>query len=1076
MTSDGRQTIEHVLRYVLETHIMFSALPLREKEILQNLFQVRSFEDGQAITAQDEPADGMYIIYSGQARLKQLAGKRIVSVGMVEEGGTLGEMSMLEPMSWPSSAIAVGKVVSLFLPANEVRALVAKSSVIEQHFKMHVSLIEVGTRLRGLLGKASYDNEQFLEILHSLGVKNVGAGKDLFRQGDNDPRLYFVERGIVELVRTPLEGEPIRLDEVMKGGLLGEPAALAGYNEKGGAQTYTARAVRDSMLLVIPKKAVKLLLDINPALAERLAERVRQIDGYEQEELAVRRRAEGVDMRIRLADSVTEAEFRTLEQQKGSASSLPVVRQSNETECAAACLAAVCNHYGKAFTLGQIRELTSLDYANATPDDIVRGAEVLGFRAKGYALRYDDIKGTKLPAIIGWEGYHYVVAFKVTDSEVHVMDPDGGIKRLGKAEFIQSWTVPEVVDGNADPESGLLIALEPTQRFEVGEAPVKPIMHFLHYILPHKKFFAEAFLAALVINMLGLASPLFVQTIVDTVVVHHDVSLLNMMLAGMVMVTAFSTIMMIAQNLLLAHSTARLDMRLMSEFYRHVLSLPMDFFLKRNKGEILTRFGENQKVRAIITGSSVTVLLNSLMVVIYFAMMFAYSTALATVVILFLPLYIAIVLYFTPRIKKIAQQIFLTNSQAQSYLIESLNGIESLKATANEYYARSRWENALVDNVNRSFQQRRLGLMSDSLFRMATLASTILVLWLGANEVMAGTMTVGELMGFNMLMGLVTAPVMQMVNLWNDFQEIRIAMDRVGDVITVKPEQEPIAQPEKMPATVKVAEGRIQFRKVNFSYSTNDQTKQVMREFDLEIAPGQKVALVGASGCGKSTIAKMILGFHKPNSGEVLIDGKEIGSLDLYSLRRNIGVVLQEGFVFSGTVAENIALGDPEPDMQAVKEASHLAGADEFIVNFPLGYQTPIGEKGIGLSGGQRQRICIARALYRRPKIMLFDEATSALDNESEARIIQQLKLVTHNRTSISIAHRLTTVIDSDMICFIRDGKVAEKGSHKQLIDREYLIENGYKGHYYQLASTQFELPKLDLPAAAAMATATPVA
>ena len=483
--------------------------------------------------------------------------------------------------------------------------------------------------------------------------------------------------------------------------------------------------------------------------------------------------------------------------------------------------------------------------------------------------------------------------------------------------------------------------------------------------------------------------------------VHHDVSLLNMMLAGMVLVSVFSTLSTIAQSLLLAHTTTRLDMRIMSEFYRHVLSLPMNFFLTRNKGEIMARFGENQKIRQIISGSTVTAILNTLMIVLYFFMMFGYSLMLTFIFMLFIPMYLAIIWYFTPRIKAISQEIFQTNANSQSKLIESLNGIETIKATANEYMARSNWENFFVDNVNKGFQSQRLNLMSNSLNKLVSLGSNVVILWLGANQVMAGSMTIGELMGFNMLSGMVIGPILQMVNLWNSMLEVRISVDRVGEVLSIKSEQESVTSPEKMPATLTDCQGRIEFVKVNFSYIANDKENFVMKDFDLVIEAGQRVAFVGPTGCGKSTIAKMILGFNIPRSGQCLIDGKDIRTLDLTSLRRNIGVVLQDSFLISGTVAENIALGDPEPDMQAVMNAARLAGVQEFIIKLPLEYQTPIGEKGMGLAGGQRQRICIARALYRRPKIMIFDEATSALDEKTQALIQENIQAILKGRTSI---------------------------------------------------------------------------
>jgi ATP-binding cassette subfamily B protein len=337
------------------------------------------------------------------------------------------------------------------------------------------------------------------------------------------------------------------------------------------------------------------------------------------------------------------------------------------------------------------------------------------------------------------------------------------------------------------------------------------------------------------------------------------------------------------------------------------------------------------------------------------------------------------------------------------------------------------------------------------------------VLWIGANQVMAGDLSIGELMGFNMLTGMVIGPILQMVGLWNSLLEVRISVDRVGEILSVTPEQEPISSPDKIPASLSNCRGKIEFRKVNFSYVINDQENFVMRDFDLCIEPGQRIAFVGSSGCGKSTIAKMMLGFNMPINGECLIDGKEIRDVDLTSLRRNIGVVLQDSFIIAGTVAENIALGDPEPDLSAVAEAAKLAGAHEFIINYPVGYQTLIGEKGMGISGGQRQRVCIARALYRKPKILIFDEATSALDNESEKRIQENMQTILRGRTSITIAHRLSTIIDSDVICYIADGKVAEKGTHEQLTNKDYLKDMSYKGLYYKLAQPQFNLPLLDL-------------
>ncbi|CAK0750373.1 Peptidase C39 [uncultured Gammaproteobacteria bacterium] len=1057
------------IQQVLRTHVLFSVLPLAEKSQIQALLEFRRYNPGDYLGRQGEAIDGMYIVHGGLARLKQEnADGKVVRIGDAHKHDTLGEMSLIENSEWGHDVVAEGVAEAIVLPALKARDVLTRSPTIDEHFKRFVGLIKVGERLRSLLGQASYTPEQFTEMVSKLGVKRIKLDTMVFNQGDNDPRLYYIESGTIELVRAPISGDAITLGRLGRGSLFGEGCAVPHAGNKG-TQPHTARALTEVTVLVIYQETVNKLLDINPDLGERLRQRIRELERYEQDELAIRSRTEGIDQRIHLADALTEEEFRTLPKAQEAVVKFKIVRQESDNENAAACLTMVVNQYGKPFKLNEIQRKVTLEHKNVNLDEIIRGAENLGFRAKGYALAYDDLKSAPAPGIVSLEGYRYAVLVKATDREVHLADPrESKIKRLKREEFTKIWTAANV-GANVDrrPDAGVFIALEPTERFESGGAKkANQLSYFLAFILPYKGYFAEALLAALVINLLGMASPLFIQTIVDTVVVHKDVGLLNAMLAGMVLVAVLTSLMTVVQSLLLAHTTTRLDMRLMAEFYRHVLSLPMPFFLSVNKGEILARFGENQKIRHILTGSSITTIMNLMMIVIYFLMMFGYSKQLSIIVILYMPIFIGIVTFFTPRLKRISQEIFVAGTQAQASLIESLNGIEAIKATNNEYFARARWENSFVENVNRGFHQQKLALLNSSIFQLAILGMNTTVLWFGANQVIGNQMSVGELMGFNMLMNMVTGPVLQMVNLWSQMQEVRISVDRVGEYLEKEPEFEAITTPDKIRPVIATGQlkGLIEFKNVYFSYRAGKDTMHVMKDFSLTINPGERVAFVGPAGCGKSTIAKMVLGFNLPQQGEVLIDGRSIMQMDLGSLRRNIGVVLQDSFLFAGSVAENVAFGDPEPNMQRVQEVARLAGAEEFILKLPLSYQTLIGEKGQALSGGQRQRVCIARALYRGPQIMIFDEATSALDNQTEEQIIKQLKeKVLPNRTSISIAHRLTTIMGSDRICFIRDGIVQEQGTHQQLIDREYIKDKGFKGYYYNLARSQFELPELDL-------------
>jgi ATP-binding cassette subfamily B protein len=1021
---------QEAVRKILETHIVFNRLPIEDLNALEEFFEVEKYQAGDVIVERGEAMDGMYCLCGGEVRFKTIneSGKR-VSLGPQPKDATWGEVSMLQDGQWEFQVSASSQVSLLKLPAAKAKQFLARNPEAQSKVRQQIGLIELHKRLRSILGPAGYDSRMATEILHKIGVKKLARGTKVFEQGADDPRLYYIETGSVELVRDMLEGT-VSLEKVGAGGLIGEIAALTGE-----AHYYTAKVVSDATVLVIRQEEVKKILELNLELKTRLENRVRDLRESEKVEASAIQRAEGVDQRLKI-DAITESEFATLKKKKSDIHKFPLVRQQEESECAAACLTMIVRHYGKDFTLGQIRELTNLSMPGPLVQTVCTGGESLGFRAKAYKCDFNTLRQLEMPCIALWENDHYIVIFRATDKTVHIADPARGLLKMSRAEFETGWT-------------DIIVSLIPTQRFEHAEPPKNAYMHFINYLLPFKTLFAEVFLAALIINMLGLATPLFIQNIVDKVVVNNDRSLLNIMLAGMVLVTVFNILTSVVQSLLLAHTTARVDMKMMSEFYRHILSLPMNFFLTRRTGDILTRFGENQKIRRIIAGATITTILNAMMIVVYLLMMFVYNAKLTYIVMVFIPFYIGNTCFFTPRLKKIANDIFLRNSSQQSHLIESLHGIEAVKATANEYYARSRWENSFVDQVNLGYVSAKISLAYGSISKLINLSSTIAILWIGANEVMDGNMTIGSLMGFNMLVGAVMGPIMQMVQLWDSLQEIRISVDRVSDINNVRPEQAPVTDQASLPAIINNLEGRIDFRDIKFRYG-GEETPLVLDGFNLTIEPGQTVAFVGPSGCGKSTAAKMVLGFNLPTGGELQIDGKEIRNLDLASFRRQVGVVLQDSFLFSDTVAANIALGDPDPDMVAVREAARLSSADDFIGRLPQSYQTMIGEKGVQVSGGQRQRLCIARALYRRPRILLFDEATSALDNESEAKIQENMKSILAGRSAIVIAHRLTTVLDCDVICFIENGKVVEKGRHDELL--------ALNGRYYEMAKKQFGL------------------
>jgi len=1021
-------TKQEAVRKILDTHYIFTHLSATDKRAIEDLFEVEKYSAGAVLAETGKPMSGMLSVYSGTIRMKGFneEGKRI-SLGEQAEDSTIGEVSLLTDTNWEQQIVASSDTILLKLPSSKLRQFLRMNPQLEKHFQAQIGSIEMRKRLKGILGTAHYAPQLANEILSNIGVKKIKRGTYVFKQGDDDPRLYYIEGGSVELVRDMIEGTVV-LEKVGRGGLIGETGALGNQ-----AQNYSALAVTEVTVLVIRAPEVKKIVETNFELKERLEQRIRQLREREKDQASALKRQEGIDQRIRV-DSITESDFKRLHKTK-DIGRFKIIHQSAGTENVAACLAMVTHHYGKTFTVGQIQEMANIAVESAPLPAVCTAAEQIGYRAKFYNIRYDQMQQLELPAVILWENFHYIVVYRVTETKVYVADPVNGLKTMSRQEFEVGW-------------DGVIVSLEPTQKFKVLEQPQQPYKRFLAYLLPYKFYFGEAFLAILIINLLGLASPLFVQNIVDKVIVHADRQLLNMMLAGMAMITVFTLLTSGAQALLLAHVIARIDMKMMSEFYRHVLSLPLKFFQTRQIGDILARFSENQKIRGILAGTTINVVLDAIMIVLYILMMLIYNKWLTLLTVIFIPIYIFNTLFFTPRLVAIYNETFVKGAEQQSSLIESMHGIEAIKSTANEYWARSRWEDAFVEQVNLGYRTAKVELLFGSVSQLISLTSNITILWVGANEVMDSRMSVGELMGFNMLMAEVMGPIMKFVDLWGNLQEIRVSMDRVNDIAIIKPEQA-LMVGDTMPSLITRLEGRIEFKNTMFRYG-GEESPLILNNFNLTIEPGQSVAFVGPSGCGKSTAMKMIMGFNMPTGGECLVDGKDITALDLNTYRKQIGVVLQDSYLFGDTVAGNIALGDTEPDMNAVREAARLSSADDFIARLPQGYQTSLGEKGIAVSGGQRQRICIARALYRRPKILMFDEATSALDNESEARIQQNMKQILTGKTSIAIAHRLSTVRDCDFICFIENGVVVEKGTHDELV--------GQHGRYYELAKKQFDL------------------
>jgi len=554
------------------------------------------------------------------------------------------------------------------------------------------------------------------------------------------------------------------------------------------------------------------------------------------------------------------------------------------------------------------------------------------------------------------------------------------------------------------------------------------IRWFAKVILKYQRLIGEVLLASFFLQLLALATPIFFQVIVDKVLVHQGITTLDVLAIGLLAVGVFEILLGGLRTYIFSHTTSRVDVELGAKLFDHLVNLPLRYFESRPVGQTVARLRELENVRDFLTGSAVTVLIDSLFTVVFFAVMYLYSPALFWISFASVPFFIAISLAITPGLRTRLEEKFQRGAVNQSFLTESVSGIETLKAMAIEPIMRKRWEEQLAAYVRAGFRATLLGAIGGQAVQLITKVVNVAILWYGATLVIRGELSVGQLVAFNMLAGQVNGPIIRLSQLWQDFQQMRISVDRIGDVLNCP--VEPGHNPNR--ASLPSISGAITFDRVTFRYEAG--RTEVIRDLSLKIRRGEVIGVVGRSGSGKSTLTKLVQRLYTPEQGCVLIDGVDIAMVDASWLRRQIGVVLQENVMFRGSVRENIALSDPAMPIDQITNAAQLAGAHDFILEMSDGYDTMLEERGGNLSGGQRQRLAIARALAASPPVLILDEATSALDYESERIIQDNLKRICAERSVIIVAHRLSTVRRADRIIVMDRGAIVEAGTHSELL------------------------------------------
>ena len=711
------------------------------------------------------------------------------------------------------------------------------------------------------------------------------------------------------------------------------------------------------------------------------------------------------------------------------AQNYPFVAGQTTLEVGVACFQMLSKYFGMPFRKEVIKRVLS-EQLERTPTLSLPlcGAvsELMGLNPQLVNIPAQAITRLEGPCLISWQD-SLAVIYELSETELVIAVPELGLRRYQPEDFIESWG-----------KGGEVLLLKKTK-----ETPQERfgLSWFLPALQKYKRVLTEVFIASFFVQLFQLANPLMIQVIIDKVISQNSPSTLGYLIFFLIVINIFEALLTTLRTYLFVDTTNRIDLTLGSEIIDHLLRLPLRYFERRPVGEISTRVNELERIRQFLTGTALTVVLDCIFSVLYVVVMLLYSPLLTAVTLSIIPVFIALTLIFSPTIRRQLRTKAERNAETQSYLVEVLTGIQTVKAQNIELRSRWKWQEHYARYISTGFKTVITSTLAKSTSDFLNKLSRVVIIGMGAYLVLDGKLTLGQLIAFRIIGGYVTSPVMRLATLWQNFQETALSLERLADIVDHPEEGETDRNNIPMPAI----KGRVKYDNLSFRFKSSGplQLKNITTEFD----PGTFVAIVGESGAGKSTITKLLSRLYEPEGGRILVDGYDINRVELYSLRRQIGVVPQETLLFEGSILDNIALTNPDATTEEIIAAAQIAAAHDFIMTLPNGYNTRVGERGSALSGGQRQRIAIARTILQAPAMMVLDEATSALDFATEQEVCRNLKEALRGRTVFFITHRLGTIKNADTIVMMDSGSIVERGTHEELM--------ALKGRYCYLYQQQ---------------------
>ncbi|MFM7427704.1 MAG: peptidase domain-containing ABC transporter [Elainella sp.] len=949
-------------------------------------FQLLRYRIGQAVLVRDRLPNQVSIVYQGQIRLLGYDPRtqKPVTLALLPPGSILGWVGLVRGVAC-ETAIASRESICLTIPATDFVTLLKREPQLTQAFQNRCSPIELydllGAELHRQANGSADLKDLALRAEEQAVVCNLPPGRTPLNQLESD-RIWLVSGG-GSIANLPVGS---RLNVGHRSNMATDHLEVSGDE---------------------PARVI--------GFPEALTQDVRETVHYSDEPIPVDSPA---DLDIPYApDRPPEPDPSLTLPVQQAPQKFPFVRGRGELDVTMACLQMLCQHFNMPFRRDVVKRVLvnqmersggiSLELCGAV-------AEMMGLNAQLVGVPASAMGRLEAPAMVRWQD-SFVLLYSISEREMVIAVPELGIVRRKPADFVETWG-----------ERGEVLLLKQT-----NQTPQKRfgLSWFLPAVQKHKQVLIEVFIASFFVQLFALANPLMIQVIIDKVIIQKSIDTLHVLGVLLLVLAVFEALLTSLRTYLFVDTTNRIDMSLGSEIIDHLLRLPLRYFEKRPVGELATRINELENIRQFLTGTALTVVLDAIFSVIYIVVMFIYSWILTLVSLATIPLFVLLAVVASPLIRNQLRVKAERNAETQSYLVEVVSGIQTVKAQNMELRARWQWQSRYARYVSAGFKTVLTSTTAGSASNFLNQLSGLLVLWVGAYLVLQNQLTLGQLIAFRIIAGYVTSPLLRLAQLWQNFQEVGLSLERLSDIVDSAPEADEL---DRQNIPMPQINGDVKIDDVSFRFGTTGPYQ--LNNVSLEFTAGSFVGIVGLSGSGKSTMMKLLPRLYPIESGRILIDGYDISKVELNSLRQQVGIVPQDSLLFEGTIQENIALTCPGASAEEIIRAAQVAAAHEFIMELPNGYNTRVGERGASLSGGQRQRIAIARTVLQHPRLLILDEATSALDYDSERRVCLNLADEFSGRTVFFITHRLNTIRNADIIVLMDKGSPVEMGTHDQLM------------------------------------------